>query len=99
MPTDARPLAIFLMGPTASGKTALACMLARRFPCRVISVDSTLVYRGLDIGSAKPDAAVLAQVPHALIDIRDPGQPYSAAEFRTDALAQMQAISAAGSIP
>jgi tRNA dimethylallyltransferase len=99
MPTDARPLAIFLMGPTASGKTALACMLARRFPCRVISVDSTLVYRGLDIGSAKPDAAVLAQVPHALLDIRDPGQPYSAAEFRTDALAQMQAISAAGSIP
>ena len=99
MPIDVRPLAIYLMGPMPSGKTALACALARRFPCRVISVDSTLVYRGLDIGSAKPDAAILADVPHALIDIRDPAQPYSAAEFRADALDEMKRAVAARSIP
>ncbi|HET7063911.1 MAG TPA: tRNA (adenosine(37)-N6)-dimethylallyltransferase MiaA [Rudaea sp.] len=99
MPIDQRPPAIFLMGPTAAGKTALACALAERFPLDLISVDSALVYRGLDVGSAKPEAATLARFPHRLIDIRDPAQPYSAAEFREDALREMQAISAAGRVP
>ncbi|URL57192.1 tRNA (adenosine(37)-N6)-dimethylallyltransferase MiaA [Luteibacter flocculans] len=99
MPADVRPLAIFLMGPTASGKTALACALADRFPVELISVDSALVYRGLDIGSAKPDAVTLARYPHALIDIRDPAQPYSAADFREDALVAMEAIRERGNVP
>lgn len=96
---DTRPPAIFLMGATATGKTALACALADRFPLALISVDSALVYRGLDIGTAKPDAATLARHPHRLIDIRDPTQPYSAAEFRGDALAGMAEITNAGRIP
>jgi len=99
MSLDRRPLAIFLMGPTASGKTALACALADRFPVGLVSVDSALVYRGLDIGSAKPDAATLARYPHDLIDIRDPAQPYSAADFRIDAIAAMERISAQGRVP
>jgi len=99
MPIDQRPRAIFLMGPTASGKTALALQLAQRFGCSLISVDSALVYRGLDIGSAKPDAATLARHPHRLIDIREPSQAYSAAEFRTDALHELAAIAANGHIP
>jgi tRNA dimethylallyltransferase len=99
VPVDTRPLAIFLMGPTASGKTALACRLSDRFPLDLISVDSALVYRGLDIGSAKPDGAMLARYPHALIDIRDPSQPYSAADFRADALVAMHASSAQGRVP
>lgn len=96
---DDRPVAIFLMGPTASGKTALACALADRFPVRLVSVDSALVYRGLDIGAAKPDAATLARWPHRLIDIRDPVQPYSAADFRADALAAMNDIAHEGGVP
>jgi tRNA dimethylallyltransferase len=96
---DQRPPAIFLMGPTASGKTALALHLAERFPVDLVSVDSALVYRGLDIGAAKPDAATLARFPHRLIDIRDPLQPYSAAEFRTDALREMAQIRSVGRIP
>lgn len=96
---DTRPLAIYLMGPTASGKTALACALRERFPLEIVSVDSALVYRGLDIGTAKPDAATLARHPHRLIDIRDPAEPYSAAEFRADALAAMAEIAAAGRVP
>src|SRR5690349_3780386 len=96
---DARPLAIFLMGPTASGKTALALHLADRFGVELISVDSALVYRGMDIGSAKPDAATLARYPHRLIDIRDPRDAYSAAEFRTDALREMESITTAGRTP
>ena len=99
MPTDCRPLAIFLMGPTASGKTALACELAARFPLELISVDSALVYRGLTIGAAKPDAAVLARYPHRLIDIREPAQPYSAADFRVDAQREMQAIASIRRMP
>ncbi|KAF1009443.1 MAG: tRNA dimethylallyltransferase [Luteibacter sp.] len=99
MSIDQRPLAIFLMGPTASGKTALACDLADRFPVGLISVDSALVYRGLDIGSAKPDAATLARYPHELIDIRDPAQPYSAADFATDAEAAMAKVAGEGKVP
>jgi tRNA dimethylallyltransferase len=98
-PVDQRPPAVFLMGPTASGKTALACALADRFPVQLVSVDSALVYRGLDIGSAKPDAGTLARYPHRLIDIRDPSQPYSAAEFRADAWVAMDEITRVGSVP
>jgi tRNA dimethylallyltransferase len=87
------------MGPTASGKTALAVELVKRLPLDIISVDSALVYRGLDIGSAKPDAALLRLAPHRLIDIRDPAQSYCAAEFREDALREMADISRQGRIP
>ncbi|WP_375740415.1 tRNA (adenosine(37)-N6)-dimethylallyltransferase MiaA [Pseudomonas boanensis] len=93
------PPAIFLMGPTAAGKTDLALALARTLPCELISVDSALIYRGMDIGTAKPDKATLAEFPHRLIDIRDPAQSYSAAEFRTDALAAMAEATAKGRIP
>ena len=99
MPADMRPLALFLMGPTASGKTALACHLADRFAVELVSVDSALVYRGMDIGTAKPDRAMLERYPHALVDVRDPSQPYSAADFAADALTAMKAISARGNIP
>ena len=88
-----------LLGPTASGKTALACALSERFPVALVSVDSALVYRGMDIGTAKPDAATLARYPHRLIDIRDPAEPYSAADFRADALGAMQDITSAGKVP
>lgn len=98
-PVDALPPAIFLMGPTAAGKTDLALALSEYLPCDLISVDSALVYRGLDIGSAKPDAATLASHPHQLIDICDPSEPYSAAQFRQDALAAMAKSAAAGRIP
>jgi tRNA dimethylallyltransferase len=99
MPIDQRPLAVFLMGPTASGKTALACALSDQFPLDLVSVDSALVYRGLTIGAAKPDAPTLARYPHRLIDIRDPAEPYSAADFRGDAVAAMQDITAQGRVP
>lgn len=87
------------MGPTASGKTALALELARALPAEIISVDSALVYRGMDIGTAKPSAEVRAAVPHHLIDVLDPAEPYSAGRFRRDALAAMAAIRARGRIP
>jgi tRNA dimethylallyltransferase len=90
---------VALMGPTASGKTELAANLVQRFPLEIISVDSALVYRGMDIGTAKPDASTLARAPHRLIDIRDPSERYSAAEFRDDALREMQAIDEAGRTP
>ena len=93
------PPALCLMGPTASGKTRIAVELAQEGPFELISVDSALVYRGLDIGSGKPDAGTLAKAPHRLIDIRDPADPYSAADFRTDALREISAIVAAGRIP
>ena len=91
--------AILLMGPTASGKTDLAIRLCKRFPCDVISVDSALVYRGMDIGTAKPDAATLARTPHRLIDFLDPEESYSAGEFVRDAYREMDDIFAAGRIP
>ncbi|MBU6510180.1 MAG: tRNA (adenosine(37)-N6)-dimethylallyltransferase MiaA [Gammaproteobacteria bacterium] len=93
------PPAILLMGPTAAGKTALALELVRRFPCDIISVDSAMVYRGMDIGTAKPDAATLRSAPHRLIDILDPAESYSAGRFRQDALAAMAEITAAGRVP
>ncbi len=99
MSTDRRPLSVFLMGPTASGKTDLACRLADHFPVDLISVDSALVYRGMDIGTAKPDAATRARHPHRLIDIREPQDTYSAADFRADAMAAMQASAARRRIP
>ncbi|HLV78228.1 MAG TPA: tRNA (adenosine(37)-N6)-dimethylallyltransferase MiaA [Marinobacter sp.] len=95
----ALPPAIFLMGPTASGKTDLAIALGKQLPCDIISVDSAMIYRGMDIGTAKPTAAELAQAPHRLIDICDPAVSYSAADFRRDALEQMAQITAAGRIP
>ncbi len=99
MPVDHRPLAVFLMGPTASGKTALACRLAERFDVDLVSVDSALVYRGMDIGTAKPDAATLARFPHRLVDIRDPAEAYSAADFRNDALGAMRQAVAGRRLP
>src|SRR5690606_26613002 len=99
MPADTRPLAIAVMGPTASGKTAFAVELARRLDGEIVSVDSALVYRGLDIGAAKPDAAERAGVPHHLIDVREPWQPYSAAEFAEDARAAVLGIAARGRLP
>ncbi|OBW95929.1 tRNA (adenosine(37)-N6)-dimethylallyltransferase MiaA [Gallibacterium salpingitidis] len=94
-----KPLALFLMGPTASGKTGLAIQLSKEIPCEIISVDSALIYRGMDIGTAKPTAEELAETPHRLIDIKDPAESYSAADFRLDALQAMQEISAKGKIP
>lgn len=93
------PSAIFLMGPTASGKTDLAMALCERLPCDIISVDSAMIYRGMDIGTAKPTADELARAPHRLIDICDPADTYSAADFRRDALAEMARSAAAGRIP
>ena len=93
------PPAIFLLGPTASGKTALALHLADRFPLELISVDSALVYRDMNIGTAKPDAATLAQYPHHLINLIDPTEAYSAARFCADALHAIQAIQARGNTP
>lgn len=93
------PPAIFLMGPTASGKTGLAVELAQRLPVELISVDSALVYQGMDIGTAKPDAATLARAPHHLIDLIPPTESYSAAQFRTDALRLMEDITARGKVP
>ncbi|HEK0788242.1 MULTISPECIES: tRNA (adenosine(37)-N6)-dimethylallyltransferase MiaA [Enterobacterales] len=97
--TQIKPKAIFLMGPTASGKTALAIALRQKLPVDIISVDSALIYRGMDIGTAKPDANEQSLAPHRLIDILDPAFPYSAADFRRDALNAMEEITAAGRIP
>jgi tRNA dimethylallyltransferase len=91
--------AVLLMGPTASGKSALALELAARLPAEIVSVDSAQIYRGMDIGTAKPDAAVRRSVAHHLIDIIDPTEAYSAARFRDDALAAVAAIRARGRVP
>lgn len=93
------PSAIVLMGPTASGKTAIALELARILPCEIVSVDSALVYKGMDIGTAKPDAAARKAVPHHLIDLIEPHETYSAARFRDDALTAMREITERGRIP
>ena len=99
MPHSDLPPALLLLGPTASGKTASALALAHAFPVEVISVDSALVYRGMDIGTAKPTAAEQAVCPHHLIDIISPEETYSAAGFRDDALRLMAEITARGRIP
>ncbi len=91
--------AVCLMGPTASGKTALAVELVSRGPFEIVSVDSALIYRGMDIGAAKPDRETLAVAPHRLIDLCDPAETYSVARFREDCLDAMEAIHAAGRIP
>jgi len=93
------PVAVFLMGPTGAGKTRVAVELVQRLPLSIVSVDSAMVYRGLDIGTAKPDPETLARAPHRLIDICDPAEAYSAARFREDALREMRAITASGRIP
>lgn len=92
-------VALMLLGPTGSGKSALALALAQHVPLEIVSVDSAQVYRGLDIGSAKPSPAERAAVPHHLIDIREPAQRYSAAEFARDAAAAIAAIRASGRLP
>jgi len=97
--TDLRPPILCLMGPTASGKTALAVELVQRWPFAIISVDSALVYRGMDIGTAKPDAETQQIAPHRLIDILDPADAYSAGQFRSDALREIAAIQALGHWP
>lgn len=94
-----KPPAIFLMGPTASGKTDLAIALRKSLPVEVISVDSALIYKGMDIGTAKPSVAELALAPHRLIDILDPAESYSVMNFRDDALREMAEITAQGKIP
>ena len=91
--------AVLLMGPTGSGKSALAMALAERFPVEIVSVDSAQVYRGMDIGTAKPDAAARARVPHHLLDIIDPVDAYSAARFRADAIKAIAAIRSRGAVP
>lgn len=93
------PPAIFLMGPTASGKTALAIDLVENYNCEIISVDSALVYKDMNIGTAKPDAELQARAPHRLIDLIDPAEAYSAANFREDALREMADITANGKVP
>ncbi len=90
---------IFLMGPTASGKTDLAIELCGHLPLEIVSVDSAMVYKGLDIGTAKPSADVLASHPHSLIDICDPAESYSAGDFRRDALREIARIRSKGKIP
>ncbi|SHG37977.1 tRNA (adenosine(37)-N6)-dimethylallyltransferase MiaA [Massilia sp. CF038] len=94
-----KPLAVAIMGPTASGKTAAALAIARAIPAEIISVDSALVYRGMDIGTAKPSAEELASAPHHLIDIIDPTEAYSVAQFRTATLRLVDEISARGKLP
>lgn len=99
MSSDKQHEVIFLMGPTAAGKTDIAVELVERLPCEIISVDSAMIYRGMDIGTAKPESETLARAPHRLIDICDPTEAYSAARFRADALQAIEAILAVGKIP
>lgn len=94
----AKPLAVAIMGPTASGKTAAALQIAQQIPCEIISVDSALVYRGMDIGTAKPSAEEQAAVQHHLIDILDPSASYSVMQFRQDAIKLVNEINARGNI-
>ncbi|MDD9862986.1 MAG: tRNA (adenosine(37)-N6)-dimethylallyltransferase MiaA [Gammaproteobacteria bacterium] len=99
MPTESPLPVVFLMGPTAAGKTRLALALCKRMPCEIISVDSAMVYRGLDIGTDKPPPEVLRRHPHRLVDICDPAEPYSAGRFRRDALSCIAAALRAGRLP
>ena len=99
MNDESLPNAIFLMGPTASGKTNAALTLLQKYPVEIISVDSALVYQGMDIGTAKPDVATLKVAPHHLINLIPPTEAYSAANFRQDALALMADITARGKVP
>ena len=99
MNKNAVPMAVFMMGPTASGKTGAAVELIGKLPVEIISVDSALVYRDMNIGTAKPDVETLTKAPHHLIDIIDPTSTYSAANFRSDALRLMADITARGKIP
>ncbi|MBS0358245.1 MAG: tRNA (adenosine(37)-N6)-dimethylallyltransferase MiaA [Proteobacteria bacterium] len=94
-----KPSAICLMGPTGSGKTNLAIELIKQLPCDIISVDSAMIYRGMDIGTAKPSRAILEIAPHRLIDIRDPRESYSVANFVEDATKEIESILAANRIP
>lgn len=94
-----RPTVVCLMGPTCTGKTRAAVKLVERFPFEIVSVDSAMVYRDMDIGTAKPDAVTLTRAPHRLIDIRDPSESYSAAEFRADALTAIEEILESGRTP
>lgn len=97
--TIEKPPAIFIMGPTASGKTDLAVQLVQELPCDIISVDSAMVYRGMDIGTAKPGPGILAQAPHRLIDICDPGETFSASQFRELALEEINQILSQNRVP
>ena len=94
-----RPDAVLLMGPTCSGKSDLALVLAREFPVEIVSVDSALVYRGMDIGTSKPPAAVRGEIPHHLIDVCDPAEAYSAGRFRRDATQLIEEIRGRGRVP
>jgi tRNA dimethylallyltransferase len=95
----AKPIIVCLMGPTGSGKTQLAVQLVQHFPFEIISVDSAMVYRGMDIGTAKPQPEILVMAPHRLINVRDPGEAYSAAQFREEAVREIADIHARGKIP
>jgi tRNA dimethylallyltransferase len=99
VPDSAPPDAVCLMGPTCTGKTALALALAERYPLEIVSVDSALVYRGMDIGTSKPSLAERAAVPHHLIDVCDPSEPYSAGRFQREALACIEAIRGRDKVP
>lgn len=99
MPEANKPPVLFVMGPTASGKTDLALELFDHRPCRIISVDSALIYKSMNIGTAKPDQLTLANYPHALVDIKDPAESYSAADFVTDARVEIHAAISAGELP
>jgi tRNA dimethylallyltransferase len=98
-PNTQLPPAIFIMGPTASGKTDLAVELMDKYPCELISVDSALIYKDMDIGTAKPDEKTLKRAPHRLISFLDPAEIYSAADFRRDALREMKEVTEAGKVP
>ncbi len=94
-----KPKVVFVMGPTASGKTDLAMQLCDQLPCELVSVDSAMVFKGMDIGTAKPSPEELASYPHRLVDIIDPAEAYSAAQFREDALSAIEEIQAANRFP
>ena len=99
MPDSKQPPVVFLVGPTAAGKTDLALELVQEFPLEIVSMDSAMVYCGMDIGTAKPDAATLRRAPHRLLDIREPEEPYSAGDFVRDASVEIARSRAAGRVP